>query len=163
MKFYPTEIANKTFDRKMMGFDPEQVVNFLTIIANQTENLAQQIQTLNQELMEKELQLHEYRDRDNVLRSAITQATKITDQMKQETEHEVKLIIADAQHKAEIITRDAKDSLRKVYQEISDLKKSRMQFEANLKAMAQAHLSLLEQAETYMPKMRMQELDMDLE
>ena len=143
MKFYPTEIANKTFDRKMMGFDPEQVVNFLTVIAAQTENLAQQIQTLTEELKEKELQLHEYRDRDNILRSAITQATKMTDQMKAEAEHEVKIIISDAQQKAETITRDAKDSLRKIYQEISDLKKSRMQFEANLKALAQAHLSLL--------------------
>lgn len=161
MKFYPTEIANKTFDRKMMGFDPEQVVNFLTVIAAQTENLAQQIQTLTEELKEKELQLHEYRDRDNVLRSAITQATKMTDQMKAEAEHEVKIIISDAQQKAETITRDAKDSLRKIYQEISDLKKSRMQFEANLKAMAQAHLSLLEQAEAYMPKMRMQHMDLE--
>lgn len=161
MKFYPAEIANKTFDRKMMGFDPEQVVNFLTVIAAQTENLAQQIQTLTEELKEKELQLHEFRDRDNVLRSAITQATKMTDQMKTEAEHEVKLIIADAQQKAETITRDAKDSLRKIYQEISDLKKSRMQFEANLKAMAQAHLSLLEQAEAYMPKMRMQHMDLE--
>lgn len=161
MKFYPAEIANKTFDRKMMGFDPEQVVNFLTVIAAQTENLAQQIQTLTEELKEKELQLHEFRDRDNVLRSAITQATKMTDQMKTEAEHEVKIIISDAQQKAETITRDAKDSLRKIYQEISDLKKSRMQFEANLKAMAQAHLSLLEQAEAYMPKMRMQHMDLE--
>ena len=161
MKFYPTEIANKTFDRKMMGFDPEQVVNFLTVIAAQTESLAQQIQALTEELKEKELQLHEFRDRDNVLRSAITQATKMTEQMKTETEHEVKIIISDAQQKAETITRDAKDSLRKIYQEISDLKKSRMQFEANLKAMAQAHLSLLEQAEAYMPKMRMQHMDLE--
>lgn len=161
MKFYPTEIMNKTFDRKMMGFDPEQVVNFLMQIAAQTEHLANQIKTLTEELKEKELQLHEFRDRDNVLRSAITQATKMTDQMKAEAEHEVKIIISDAQQKAETITRDAKDSLRKIYQEISDLKKSRMQFEANLKAMAQAHLSLLEQAESYMPKMRMQTIDLE--
>lgn len=161
MKFYPTEIMNKTFDRKMMGFDPEQVVNFLMQMAAQTEHLANQIKALTEELKEKELQLHEFRDRDNVLRSAITQATKMTDQMKSEAEHEVKIIISDAQHKAETITRDAKDSLRKIYQEISDLKKSRMQFEANLKAMAQAHLSLLEQAESYMPKMRMQTIDLE--
>lgn len=161
MKFYPAEIANKTFDRKMMGFDPEQVVNFLTVIAAQTENLIQQIKIQTEELKEKELQLHEFRDRENVLRSAITQTTQVTDKLKEEAQHECKLIINDAQQKAEIITRDAKDSLRKIYQEISDLKKSRMQFEANLKAMAQAHLSLLEQAEAYMPKLRMQHMDLE--
>jgi cell division initiation protein len=161
MKYYPTEIAAKTFDRKMMGLDPEQVSNFLTVVAAQTENLIQQVRTLTEELKEKELQIHEFRDRENVLRSAITQTTQVTDKLKEEAEHECKLIINDAHQKAEAITRDAKDSLRKIYQEISDLKKSRMQFEANLKAMAQAHLSLLEQAETYMPKLRMQHMDLE--
>lgn len=161
MKFYPVEIANKTFDRKMMGFDPEQVVNFLTVISHQTENLLKQVQTLTEELKEKELQLHEFRDRENVLRSTITQTTQMTDKLKQEAQHECRLIINDAQQKAEAMTYEAKESLRKIYQEISDLKKSRMQFEANLKAMAQAHLSLLEQAEAYMPKMRMQHMDLE--
>ena len=36
-----------------------------------------------------------------------------------------------------------------------------MQFEANLKAMAQAHLSLLDQGETFMPKMRLPNLDLE--
>ena len=36
-----------------------------------------------------------------------------------------------------------------------------MQFEANLKAMAQAHLSLLEQADQFLPRMRMANIDME--
>jgi len=52
-----------------------------------------------------------------------------------------------------MITRDSRDSLKKIYQEISDLKRVRMQFEANLKALAQAHLSLLEQGEKFLPQM----------
>ena len=59
--------------------------------------------------------------------------------------------MADAQQKSEIVTRDSRDSLKRIYQEMSDLKRARMQFEANLKALAQAHLSLLEQGEKYMP------------
>ena len=59
-----------------------------------------------------------------------------------------------------MITRDARDSLKKSYQDIAELKKMKMQFEANLKAMTQAHLSLLEQSDTFMPKMRLPDLDM---
>ncbi len=161
MKYYPKEIAHKTFDRKMMGYDTDQVMNFLNLIANQMENLMQAQQLLQEELKTKELELHEYRDRENVLRSAITQTTQVTDKMKIEAERECKLIINDAQQKAEMITRDAKESLRKIYSDISDLKKSRMQFEANLKAMAQAHLSLLSQSETYMPRMKLPMMDME--
>ncbi|HWU45090.1 MAG TPA: DivIVA domain-containing protein, partial [Bdellovibrio sp.] len=74
---------------------------------------------------------------------------------RQDAEREARLIITDAQQKAEIITRDSRDSLKKMYQEVTDLKRVRMQFEANLKALAQAHLSLLEQGEKYMPQMNL--------
>ena len=75
----------------------------------------------------------------------------MADRMRQDGEREAKLIISDAQQKAEIIMRDSRDSLKKMYSEITDLKRVRMQFEANLKALAQAHLALIEQGDKYMP------------
>ena len=71
--------------------------------------------------------------------------------LRQDADREAKLIIADAQHKSEIIVRDSRDSLKKMYQEIAELKRTRMQFEANLRALAQAHIGLLEQGEKFMP------------
>lgn len=160
MKHYPAEIANKTFERKMMGYDPDEVSDFLTVIAAQLEALLQERNAYQQALKEKELSLLEYKDRDQVLKATITSASQMSEKMRGDAEREAKLIINDAQQKAELITRDAKDSLKKVYQEVADLKRARMQFEANLKAMAQAHLSLLEQGDSFMPKMRIPELDM---
>ncbi len=161
MKHYPAEIANKTFDRKMMGFDIDQVKDYLTVVAAQLEALIIEKKTLSEELRDKNLQLLEHKDRQQVLKNAIIQTTEITEKMRTETDRECQLIINDAHQKAEVITQDAKDSLRKIYQEVADLKKSKMQFEANLKAMAQAHLSLLEQTESYMPKMRMNHFDLE--
>ncbi len=161
MKHYPAEIANKTFDRKMMGFDPDQVKDYLTVIAAQLEALIIEKKTLSDELRDKNLQLLEHKDREQILKAAITQTTEITAKMRNETERECQLVLNDAHQKAEIIIQDAKNNLRKIYQEVSDLKKSKMQFEANLKAMAQAHLSLLEQTESYLPKMRMTQFDLE--
>lgn len=159
MKHYPAEIASKTFEKKMMGYDPDEVSDFLVVIAAQIEALLLERNTLRETLKEKELSLHEYKDRDQVLKTAITNASQMSDRMRAETERESKLIINDAQQKAEMITRDARDSLKKTYQEISDLKKVRMQFEANLKAMAQAHLALIDQGERYMPSAQLPNLD----
>ena len=161
MKHYPAEIANKTFDRKMMGFDIDQVKDYLTVVAAQLEALIIEKKTLSEELRDKNLQLLEHKDRQQVLKNAIIQTTEITEKMRTETDRECQLIINDAHQKAEVITQDAKDSLRKIYQEVADLKKSKMQFEANLKAMAQAHLSLLEQADQFLPKMRMANIDLE--
>ncbi len=161
MKHYPTEIAHKTFERKMMGYDPDAVADYLTVVAAQIEALMQERNALRDALKEKERSILEYRDRDQVLKATLSSATQMTEKMKYDAEREAKLIINDAQQKAEMITRDARDSLKKTYQDIAEVKKARMQFEANLKAMVQAHLSLLEQGQSFMPKMRLPELDME--
>lgn len=159
MKHYPAEIASKTFEKKMMGYDPDEVSDFLVVIAAQIEALIIERNNLREVLKEKELSLHEYKDRDQVLKTAITNASQISEKMRSDAEREAKLIVNDAQQKAELITQDARGSLKKTYQEIADLKKVRMQFEANLKAMAQAHLSLLDQGDRFMPTPRVPDLD----
>lgn len=161
MKYYPKEIAVKTFDRKMMGYDPDQVEDYLVALAAQVEALVQEVTYLKATVREKEMDLIQYKERDQLLQQTMSQATQAVEKMKADTDRECKLIIQDAHHKADIITKEAKDSLKRIYQDISELKKSKMQFEANLKAMAQAHLSLLEQGEAFMPKMRIPELDME--
>ncbi|MBC7741869.1 MAG: DivIVA domain-containing protein [Bdellovibrionaceae bacterium] len=160
MKHYPKEIAHKTFEKKMMGYDPDEVADYLNIVGAQLEALLQERSALKEALKDKEMSILEYRDRDQVLKATITSASQMSDKMRADAEREAKLIINDAQQKAEMITRDAKDSLRKTYQDIADLKKMKMQFEANLRAMTQAHLSLLEQGDSFMPKMRLPDLDM---
>lgn len=151
MKITPVDLAHKSFGKKMFGYDDSEVSDFLSQIATQLEELIHERNNLREKIREKDLALAELKERDNVLKSTIATATQMSDRFRQDAERECKLIVADAQQKAEILTRDARDSLKKMYQEISDLKKMRMQFEANLKAIAQAHLSLLEQGEKFLP------------
>lgn len=155
MKITPIDIAHKSFGKKMMGLDAEEVMDFLQQIAGQMESLIQERNSLKEAIREKELSLMEYKERDQILKETIQTATQMSERLRQDAEREAKLITADAQQKAEIITRDSRDSLKKMYQEVNDLKRARMQFEANLKALAQAHLGLLEQGERYMPQMNL--------
>lgn len=161
MKHYPSEIANKRFERKMMGYDPDEVMDYLTVLAAQMDALLQERNALREAIKEKELSILEYKERDQVLKATITSASQMAEKMRGDAEREAKLIINDANQKAELITRDAKDSLKKVFTELGDLKRTRLQFEANLRAMIQAHLSLVEQGQQFMPKMSLPpEMDM---
>lgn len=155
MKITPIDIVHKSFGKKMMGIDAEEVNEFMAQIASQMEALIQERNSLKEALREKELNLLEYKERDQVLKNTIATASQMTERLRQDSEREAKLIIADANQKAEIIMRDSRDSLKKMYQEITELKRARMQFEANLKALVQAHLTLLEQGEKYMPQMQL--------
>ncbi len=151
VKLTPIDINHKTFTKKWMGYDPDEIHQFLHQIAAQMENLIHERNAMKDALREKELVIHDLKERDQVLKSTITTATQMAERMRQEAEREAKLVITDAHQKAEIVIRDSRDSLKKMHSDISELKRIRLQFEANLKALAQAHLSLLEQGERYMP------------
>lgn len=151
MRIAPIDIAHKTFNRRMMGFDPEEVMAFLKVLAEDLENLLKERNSLKESLREKDLAVAEYRERDELLKSTITTATRMSEKMKSDAEREAKLIIVDANQKAETIVREARDSLKRIYGEITDLKKIRMQFENNLKALIQSHMTMLDQGQKIMP------------
>lgn len=151
MKITPIDIAHKNFNRKMFGLDEAEVQDFLQQVANQLEELTHERNSLKEALRQKEILFNDQKEKDQVLKSTISTAGQMADRLRSDAEREARLIITDAQQKSEMITRDARDSLKKAYQEISDLKRMRLQFEANLKALAQAHLALIDQGEKFMP------------
>lgn len=151
MRIAPVDIAHKTFHRKMMGFDPEEVMQFMRLVAEEMEALIKERNSLKENLREKELAVAEYRERDELLKSTITTATRMSEKMQVDAEREAKLIINDANQKSEVIVREARDSLKRIYNEISELKKVRMQFENNLKAIIQSHLQMIDQGAKLMP------------
>lgn len=155
MKVTPVDLVHKSFNKKMMGYDPDEVHQFLDELGKALESLIQERNQLKEQIREKELSILDYKERDQMLKSTLATASNMSDKIRTDAEREAKLILTDAHQKAEIITRDSRDSLKKTYQEITELKKMRMQFEANLKALAQSHLALLEQGEKYMPSTKL--------
>ncbi len=134
-----------------MGLDPDQVMDFLRVVAEELETLIKERNSLKETLREKELAVAEYRERDELLKSTITTATRMSEKMQVDADREAKLIINDANQRAEAIVREARDSLKRIYNEITDLKKVRMQFENNVKALIQSHMTMLDQGQKIMP------------
>ena len=151
MKIAPIDIAHKTFARKVMGLDPDEVGDFLRDIADQMEEVIRERNALKEAARQKDMQIAEYRERDDMLKATISTATKMSDSIRADAEREGKLITSDAQQKSEIILKDARETLKRVYTEIAELKRARMQFEVNLRALCQGHLAMLEQSHIVMP------------
>ena len=151
MKIAPIDIAHKQFGKKMMGLDADEVHMFLQQVAEELENMIRERNNLRETLRDKELSIHEYRERDKSLRDTISTAQKMSEKIAEEAGREAKIILTDANQQADMIVKDARDSLKRIYQEISDLKKMKIQFDANMRALVQAHLGLLENQDAYMP------------
>ena len=151
MKIAPIDIAHKTFARKVMGLDADEVGDFLRDIADQMEELVRERNLLKEALRQKDLSIMEYKERDETLKQTLQTATRMSEQIRTDSEREGKLIVNDAHQKAEMILKDSRDSLKRVYQEIADLKRMRMQFEVNLRSVCQAHTAMLDQGHVTMP------------
>ena len=164
MKIAPIDIAHKTFNRKMMGLDPQEVMDYMRQIADELEAVIRERNSLRETLRERELAIAEYRERDDLLKSTITTATRMAEKIQIDAEREAKLILHDANQKAEMVVRDSRDSLKKIYGEISELKRMRMQFENNMRALVQSHLTMLDQANKVMPSPKIEgQLNMEIQ
>lgn len=145
MHLTPLEISQKLFTKRMMGYDLQEVTDFLYLLSAQVEDLIQERNKLREALKEKEYQLFEYKERDKILKDTISTAGQMAEKIRLDAEREAKMLVADAKTKAELITRDARDSIGRNYEEITNLKKQRIQFETQLKALIQSHIELLNQ------------------
>ena len=57
MKIAPIDIAHKSFNRKVMGLDPDEVANFLRDIADQMEELIRERNALKENSRQKDMNL----------------------------------------------------------------------------------------------------------
>lgn len=161
MKITPIDIRHRQFGRSMFGLNEEEVIEFLQVVASEMEALVFERNSLREALRDKEIAIADHKDRDKMLQSTLQTASQMSERIRVDAEREAKLILADAQQKAEIITRDSRDSLKKIYGEIADLKRARLQFEANLKGVIQAHMTLIEQSEKALPQFGMSQATFD--
>lgn len=152
MRIAPIDITHRTFSKKMMGVDSQEVYDFLRDVADQMEELVRERQRLKEEITKKDQSLAEYIERDQALRATIQAASKMSDQFRTDAEKEAQLIVSDARQRAEILMKDARDSLKKMYYDIADLKKARMQYETTLRSLLQAHITMLDQGKKIFPE-----------
>ncbi len=152
MKIAPIDITHRTFSKKMMGVDQQEVYEFLRDVADQMEELVRERQRLKEELLKKDQSLAEYIERDQALRATIQAASKMSDQFRADADREAQLIMSDARQRAETLMKDARDSLKKMYYEMADLKKARLQYETTLRSLMQAHITMLDQGKKIFPE-----------
>jgi cell division initiation protein len=150
MKITPVDVAHKTFNKSVYGLDQKEVASYLQAIADQLETLIRERNDLREKLRDKEIQISEFKDRDQLLKSTLTTASQMSEKIREDAEKKAELVLQEAHLKANDIQRATHDSLRKAYQEINDLRALRIQFETNMKALAHAHLALLEEGQKYM-------------
>ncbi|MEY4615794.1 MAG: hypothetical protein RJB66_754 [Pseudomonadota bacterium] len=150
MKITPVDVAHKTFSKGMYGLNPNEVRTYLEAIADQLEVLIREKNEFRDKLRERDHQINEYKERDQLLKNTLTTASQMSEKIREDAEKRAELILQEAQIKSQEMQKETQESLRRAYTEINELKSLRIQFETNMRALAHAHLALVEEGQKYM-------------
>ena len=144
MKITPLDIQQQQFKTRFRGFDIREVDAFLEQMAEAFETLQKDSQIRSDEVRRLELEIQGYKKREETFKRALLNSQKVLDQMKDNARKSAELVIAEAEVKAEKILNKARNRLAQLHEDISELKRQRMQIEVQIGSIIEAHSKLLD-------------------
>jgi cell division initiation protein len=144
MKITALDIRQKHFRTALRGYDVREVGAFLELLASELEDVVKENIALKEEMRRKQVRIDAYHEREKTLQETMVTAQRISEDVKAAAKKEAELVIGDAELQAEKIVADAHRKLVQVVDDINELKRQRVQFEAQLKGIIDGHLKLLE-------------------
>lgn len=145
MTITPLDIQQQQFKGKMFGgLDADDVDAFLQAVAAEMETLLRENTELKEQVNRQTRELSEMAERDKELRETMLAARTITEEMKANTQKEGELIIAEAQMQARRLVDDAERTVAELQVKVQEVRRQRLQFEIELKALLDTHARLIE-------------------
>lgn len=146
-KLTPLEIQQQRFTTGFRGYNTAEVDSFLDHAADTIESLMME----NESLKEKNLQLNQenqdFRAREESFKRVMLNSQKVLEQMNENARKSSEVMVAQAEVDAERIIRSAHQTLARMHEEINELKRQKIHFRTQLRAMIKSHGELLELTE----------------
>jgi cell division initiation protein len=144
MRITPMDMRQQRFKAAMRGYDRTDVVAFLTEAADDYEHAMREIDRLRGDLMRMEALLAEHRQRENNLRDTLLTAQRLSDELKDAAQTESKLIIREAQGRADLLLQKTQVRLEEMDHDINEMRLRRRDAEGAVEATIQALYRALE-------------------
>lgn len=145
MKITPLDIQQQQFKGKMLGgLDPDDVDAFLQAVSAELEGLIRENDGLKEQAARQARELEEMAGKEKDLRETMLAAQRITEEMKANAQKEAELIVAEAQLQARRLVDDAERQVADLQSKVQDIRRQRLQFETELKALLDNHARMIE-------------------
>lgn len=144
MRISPMDMRQMRFKSAMRGYDRTEVVAFLTEAADDYEHAMREIDRLRGDLMRMEALLGEHRMRENNLRDTLMTAQRLSEELKDSAQTEAKLVVREAQGRADMLLQKAQMRLEELDRDVNELKLRRRDAEGSVEATIQALYRALE-------------------
>ncbi len=144
MKITPLDIHQKQFRRALRGYDRQEVEAFLALVAAEFEELVKENMALHEETRHKDDLVGEYKSRERSLQETLITAQKASEEIREASRKEAEITLSEAELQGEKIVQGAHARFLRIVDDINELRRQRAQFEAQVRAVVEAHRKLLE-------------------
>ena len=144
MRISPLDLRQQRFKSALRGYERTEVVAFLTEAADDYEHALREIDRLRGDLARMEALLAEHREREATLRDTLLTAQRLAAEVTENAQIEGKLIVREAQGRADLLLQNAQARLEDFDKDITEMRLRRRDTEGQLEAAIQALYRALE-------------------
>ena len=144
MKISPIEIRQQEFTKKMRGYDPDEVQNFLESLAEELDKLNTENESLKSEVESLTEQINEFKKIEKNLQDTLLSAQESSAKSMEATKKQTSLMIREAELKASQIIEKARESTNDIRNAVVNLREEKDLILAKLKAIVSSQANLLE-------------------
>jgi cell division initiation protein len=144
MKISPIEIRQQEFTKKMRGYDPDEVQNFLESLSEELDKLNDDNEYLKNEVQSLTDQVNEFKKIEKNLQDTLLSAQESSAKSMEATKKQTGLMIREAELKASQIIEKARESTNDIRNAVVNLREEKDLILAKLKAIVSSQANLLE-------------------
>ncbi len=147
MRITPIDIRKQEFRKSMRGYDQDEVDTFLSMIADEMEELIGSSQHARGEVSSLNERLAEYRQMEETMRETLITVQKAADEKREIARKEAEMILKEAEMRAGSWIEEAHRSIRDIKKELAKLRGMRDSYVTRLRMLVQAQMDMLKLAE----------------
>ncbi len=143
MRLTPLDIKKQEFKRVMRGYDPEEVNNFLEMVAEEFETLQREKNRLDDETLKLRTQLHDYQEVERTLKQTLMNAQESMQVSRDNSKREADLIMREAELQADRIVDESRRKLAELKNELLVVRAQKDSFARRLRHLLESQLELI--------------------
>ncbi len=144
MSLTPLDIRKMTFARKLRGLDPQEVEEFLVLVAEELTARLGDAARLEQENRAMRHRLDEAAKRQQELQEALLHAQKLSKNITDNAQREAELLVREAQVTADTIVAQAIEQATRVESKVVELRARRRELQLRFRNTLDAFSQMLE-------------------
>ncbi|HEX2252832.1 MAG TPA: DivIVA domain-containing protein [Thermoanaerobaculia bacterium] len=122
MSLTPLEIQKVRFNRKLRGYDPREVEQFLELVAEELAGRLADVERLQREVRYHQQRGEESERREHQLQETLLRAQKVADEITEAAQREAKVIVREAEVTGDRIVQQATEQASKIEGKAQELR-----------------------------------------